>query len=254
MAFFESNNPALNEKTFQKSIEIYDADAVKMTERGTLNKFFLLTLLVIATASITWNAFFQQKDVSLWMIGGGIGGFIVALILIFNPSKAAFLAPVYALLEGFFVGGASAMYNSRFDKIAPGIVFQAVVITFGTVIAMFLLYRFQIIKVTDKFRSMVFTATLGLVFFYGIAFVLRLFHINIPFLHEGSTIGILFSLFVIGLASMNLIMNFDRIEQGVAMGAPKYMEWYGAFGLIVVIIWLYLEILQLLAKMNSRRN
>jgi uncharacterized YccA/Bax inhibitor family protein len=252
MAIFKTSNPAFSDKVFQKSMEVYDIDALKMTERGTLNKFFLLSLLVIASASVTWSAYFQGANVFPWMLIGGIGGFIIALILIFNPSKASFLAPVYALLEGVFVGGASAVYNHAFDKTAPGIVFQAVVLTFGTVIAMFLLYRFKIIKVTDRFRSIVFTATLGVMLFYVIAFILRLCHIDIPFLHEGSTMGILFSLLVIGLASMNLILNFDRIEQGVAMGAPKYMEWYGAFGLIMVIIWLYLEILNLLAKLNSR--
>jgi uncharacterized YccA/Bax inhibitor family protein len=252
MALFKTSNPALTDKVFDRSMQVYDADALKMTERGTLNKFFLLTVLVIAAASITWSAYFDGKDVTTWLLAGGIGGFIVALILIFNPSKAAFLAPVYALLEGVFVGGISAMYNHAFDKTAPGIVFQAVVLTFGAVIAMFLLYRFRIIKVTEQFKSIVLTATLGVMFFYLIAFGLSFFHIDIPFLHQGSTIGILFSLFVVGLASMNLILNFDRIEKGVEMGAPRYMEWYGAFGLIMVIIWLYMEILSLLSKLNSR--
>jgi len=252
MAIFKTSNPALTDKAFQKSVEVYDMNAVKMTERGTLNKFFLLSLLVIGSASFTWSAYFQGRDVFPWMLVGLIGGFIVAMILIFNPLKAAFLAPIYALLEGVFVGGASAVYNHAFDKTAPGIVFQAVVLTFGTVLAMFALYRFKIIKVTEKFKSIVITATMGVVLFYIIAFILRLCHIDIPFLHEGNTIGILFSLFVVGLASMNLILNFDRVEQGVAMGAPRVMEWYGAFGLVMVIIWLYLEILNLLAKMNRR--
>jgi uncharacterized YccA/Bax inhibitor family protein len=252
MAIFKTSNPVLTDKAFEKSIQVYNADVIKMTAHGTLNKFFLLSLLVIGSASVTWSAYFQGKNVYPWMLVGGIGGFIVALILTFNPTKGSFLAPLYALLEGVFVGGASAVFNYVFAKSAPGIIFQAVGITFGTVIAMFFLYRFQIIKVTDKFRSIVFTATMGVIIFYVIAFVLRLVHVDIPFLHEGSTMGILFSLFVIGLASMNLILAFDRVQKGVEMGAPKYMEWYSAFGLILVIIWLYLEILSLLAKLNSR--
>lgn len=254
MAIFKTSNPVLTDKAFEKSVQVYDADVVKMTERGTLNKFFLLSLLVIASASFTWSAYFQGKDVMPWMLVGVIGGFIVALILIFNPTKAPFLAPLYALLEGVFVGAASAVFNYAFAKSAPGIIFQAVGITFGVIIAMFLLYRFQVIKVTDKFKSIVLTATLGVMIFYVIAFVLRLIHIDIPFLHQGSTMGILFSLFVIGLASMNLILAFDRVQKGVEMGLPRYMEWYCAFGLIMVIIWLYIEILNLLAKLNSNRN
>jgi uncharacterized YccA/Bax inhibitor family protein len=252
MAIFKSSNPVLTDKAFEKSVQAYDGEALKMTVQGTLNKFFLLSLLVIGAASITWSAFFQGRDVTTWMLVGGIGGFIVALVLIFNPSKGAFLAPVYAILEGIFVGAASAYYNYAFQKTAPGIIFQAVGITFGTVIAMFLLYRFQIIKVTEQFKSIVLTATLGVAIFYGIAFVLSLFQVNIPFLHQGSTMGILFSLFVVGLASMNLILAFDRVEKGVSMGVPKYMEWYSAFGLVIVIIWLYLEVLRLLSKIYSR--
>ena len=252
MAIFKSSNPVLTDKAYEKSLQVYDADTLKMTERGTLNKFFLLSLLVMATASLTWSAFFQSKDVIPYILVGGIGGFIIAIVLAFKPAWSGVLAPIYALLEGAFVGGISAYLQFVFQKKAPDMILQAVVITFGVVLAMFALYRFQIIKVTEKFRTIVFTATLGLVFFYLIAWGLSFAHIDIPFLHEGSMVGILFSLFVVGLASMNLIMAFDRVQQGVAMGAPKYMEWYSAFGLIVVIVWLYIEILNLLAKLNSR--
>ena len=129
---------------------------------------------------------------------------------------------------------------------------QAVALTFGTVIAMYILYRTGVIKATERFKSIVFTATAGIAIFYLIAMVLRMFSINIPFLHEGSMIGILFSVFVVAIAALNLILDFDRIEQGVAMGAPKYMEWYGAFGLLVTIVWLYIEILRLLGKLNKK--
>ncbi|HSC37163.1 MAG TPA: Bax inhibitor-1/YccA family protein [Chitinophagaceae bacterium] len=252
MAIFKSSNPVLTDKAFEKSMTVYDADVVKMTEKGTLNKFFLLSLLVMATAALTWSAYFQGKDVWPYILVGAFGGFICAVVLAFKPKLASILGPIYALLEGAFVGGVSAYYQFAFQKQAPGIVMQAVVITFGVVIAMFLLYRFQIIKVTEKFKAIVITATVGLIFFYLIAWGLSFAHIDIPFLHEGSALGIGFSLLVIGLASMNLIMAFDRVEKGVAMGAPKYMEWYSAFGLVVVIVWLYIEVLNLLGKLNSR--
>ena len=252
MAIFKSGNPALSEKSFAKSTQVYDADVVKMTERGTLNKFFLLSLLVIATASLTWSAYYQGKDVTAWIWGGAIGGLIAAIVMAFKPMWASFLAPVYALFEGAFVGGISAYYNFAFEKVAPGIVMQAVGLTFGAVIAMFLLYRFRVIKATEKFKSIMFVATAGIAFFYLIAIVLRMFGIDIPFIHEGSMLGIGFSVLVVGIAALNLILDFDMIENGVAMGAPKYMEWYGAFGLLVTIVWLYIEILRLLSKLSSK--
>ncbi|MFT3937042.1 MAG: Bax inhibitor-1/YccA family protein [Chitinophagaceae bacterium] len=254
MAIFKSGNPALNEKTFQQSVVINETEV--MTERGTLNKFFLLFLLVMATASITWNAFSQGKDVTSWLWIGLIGGFITAIVLMFKPVWASFLTPVYALFEGAFIGGVSAIYNFAFKDAATtatgGIVMQAVGLTFAVVIAMFALYRFRIIKATETFKSVIITATAGIAIFYLLAIVLRLFHIDMPLIHSSGTLGIVFSLVVVCIAALNLILDFDRIEQGVAMGAPKYMEWYGAFGLLVTIVWLYLEILRLLAKLNRR--
>jgi uncharacterized YccA/Bax inhibitor family protein len=251
MALFKSGNPALNEKVFQNSVSVSGADA--MTERGTLNKFFFLSLMVMASASFTWKAVNEGKDVTIWMIGGAIGGFIVALIIANKREWSSYLAPLYGLLEGVFIGGLSAVVNAAFAKSYPGIVMQAVVLTFGAVIAMFLLYRFRIIKATEKFKAVVFTATAGIAIFYLLAMLLRLFHVDIAFLHEGSVMGIVFSLFVVVIASLNLILDFDMIEQGTAMGAPKYMEWYCAFGLMVTIVWLYVEILRLLTKIASRR-
>jgi uncharacterized YccA/Bax inhibitor family protein len=236
---------------FQNTITLPGAGV--MTERGTLNKFFMLFLLVMASASLTWKAFYDGVNVMPWMLGSAILGFIVALVVIFKNQWAAYLTPVYALLEGVFLGAISATYNNAFAKSAPGIVTQAVLLTFGTVIAMYLLYRFRVIKVTDKLRSIIFTATAGIAIFYLLAMVLRLFHVDIAFLHEGSLLGIGFSLVVVVIAAMNLLLDFDMIEKGVAAGAPKYMEWYGAFGLLVTIVWLYLEILRLLAKLADRR-
>lgn len=251
MAIFRSGNPALNENVFQNPIDISGQGT--MTERGTLNRFFFMSLMVMAAASFTWSAFYQGKDVMPWMVGGAIGGFIVALVIIFKKEWSGYLAPAYGLLEGVFLGGLSAIVNAAFAKSYPGLVMQAVVLTFGTVIAMFVLYRFRIIKATEKFKSVVFTATAGIAIFYLLAMVLRLFSIDIPFLHEGSTLGIVFSLVVVTIAALNLILDFDMIEKGVAMGAPKYMESYCAFGLMVTIVWLYIEILRLLMKLASRR-
>lgn len=250
MAILKSGNPALNDKTFEVGYALSDSEV--MTERGTLNKFFLLCVLVIAAASCTWTAANDGKDITSWIWIGALGGLGVAIVTIFKPVWSSFLAPLYALLQGLFVGGISVTYNHIFDKFAPGIIMQAVALTFGTVIAMFLLYRFRVIKATERFKSVIMIATGGIAIFYLISMGLRFFNIDIGFLHEGSTLGIVFSLVVVGVAALNLILDFDRIETGVSMGAPKYMEWYGAFGLIVTIVWLYLEILRLLAKLNSR--
>jgi len=250
MAILKSGNPALNDKTFQTDFSLSGAEV--MTERGTLNKFFLLCVLVIAAASCTWSAANDGKDITSWIWIGMLGGLGVAIATVFKPVWSPFLAPVYALLEGLFVGGISVTYNHVFDKMAPGIVMQAVALTFGTVIAMFFLYRFRVIQATEKFKSVIMIATGGIAIFYLISLGLRFFNVNIGFIHEGSTMGIIFSLVVVAVAALNLILDFDRIDTGVAMGAPKYMEWYGAFGLIVTIVWLYLEILRLLSKLNSR--
>ncbi len=249
MAIFKSGNPALN--VFQNTVSIPGEGT--MTETGTLNKFFLLFLLVMGSASLTWKAFYDGVNVMPWMIGSAILGFIVAIAITFKKEWAAYLTPVYGLLEGVFLGGISAVYNNVFAKSAPGIITQAVLLTFGAVIAMFILYRLRVIKATEKFKSIIFVATAGIAIFYGLSIVLRMFGIDIPFIHEGSTMGIAFSLFVVAIAALNLILDFDMIEKGVAAGSPKYMEWYGAFGLLVTIVWLYLEILRLLAKLSSRR-
>ena len=250
MAIFKSGNPALSEKRFEQSMVI-DQDQT-MTARGTLNKFGFLFLMVMATAVFSWNSFFGGKDVTSYMWIGAIGGLITALVIIFKQTWAPYLAPAYALFEGLFVGSISAIYQNAFGAAAPSIIMQAVLLTFGTVIAMYLLFTFRIIKATEKFKSVIFMATAGIAVFYLISMVLRMFGMNIPFIHEGSLIGIGFSVFVVAIAALNLILDFDMIEKGTEMGAPKYMEWYCAFGLLVTIVWLYLEMLRLLSKLSSR--
>lgn len=251
MSLFKSGNPALNEKAFSKSLSL--PDAAVMTVKGTLNKFGILFLLTMATAGLAWKMFYSGVDVTTYMWVCVFGALGVALVIAFKMPLAAYLAPVYALLKGFAVGAISAYYNYAFAKVAPDIITQAVTLTFGVVIAMYALYRFNIIRATPLFKKIIITATLGIAVFYLIAIGLHFANIDIPFLHEGSNFGIIFSLIVVGLAAMNLILDFDLIENGAKAGAPKYMEWYGAFGLLVTIVWLYLEILRLLSKLSSRK-
>jgi uncharacterized YccA/Bax inhibitor family protein len=224
-----------------------------MTVRGTLNKFGFLFLMVMGTAFYSWKEFFEGGNVQPLLWTGAIGGLIVALVITFKKEWAPYLAPAYALLEGLFVGAISAYYDYAFAEKAPFIIITAVGLTFGTAIAMYLLYSFRIIRATEKFRAIIFTATVGIAIFYLITMVLRMFGMDVPFIHEGSTFGIIFSLFVVGIAALNLILDFDMIERGAESGAPKYMEWYGAFGLLVTIVWLYLEILRLLSKLSGRK-
>lgn len=250
MAIFKSGNPALSEKRFEASLT--GAGTETMTERGTMNKFIFLFFLLMASALLTWKAHFEGVNVFPWVIGSAIVGLILALVTSFRPQYGQYTVPAYGLVEGVFVGGISAVYSDAFSEVAPGLVMQAVALTFGTVIAMYVLYRTGVIKATQRFKSIVFTATAGIAVFYLIALVLRLFGVELAFLHEGSLLGIGFSLFVVAIAALNLILDFDMIENGVKMGAPKYMEWFGAFGLMVTIIWLYIEILRLLSKLSSR--
>jgi uncharacterized YccA/Bax inhibitor family protein len=188
------------------------------------------------------------------MLVGAIGGLIAAIAISFKPNWAPYLAPLYGLLEGLFLGAISAVINDAMSEKYPNIVMQAVGLTFGVAIAMFLLYNFGVIKATEKFKSIVFSATLGIAVFYGITMLLRLFGVQMEFMNfgNGSLLGIGISLFVVAIAALNLIMDFDMIEQGAERGAPKFMEWYGAFGLLVTIVWLYIEILKLLSRLASR--
>jgi uncharacterized YccA/Bax inhibitor family protein len=252
MALFNSSNPTLTEKTFRKSLAL--PGAATMSFRGTLNKFGMLFILVMATAFYVWNEASVGNNVQGYVMGGAIGGLVLALIIIFKQQWAPVLAPAYALAEGLLVGGISAIYNDAFAAVAPGIVMQAVTLTFGTAIAMYFLYSFGIIKVTQRFKSIMFAAMGGILLFYLITFVLSLFGVPVTGLHQGSLLSIGISIAITAIAALSLLLDFDRIEQGVAMGAPKQMEWFAAFGLLVTMVWLYVEILRLLGNIYGRRD
>lgn len=254
MSLFKSGNPTLSEKMFRKSLDqSYDGT---MTARGAINKFGFLLFMVLGGAAFTWNLFYtgQPSLMTTMMFTGMIGGLIVALITIFKQSWSPFLAPAYGILEGLFLGAVSAMINDAFADKYPGIVMQAVGLTFGVAIAVFLLYNFRVIKATQRFKSIIMSATMGIALFYLITWILRMFNVDMPFMYNSSPLGIGISLFVCAIAALNLILDFDMIERGQEMGAPKYMEWYGAFSLLVTIVWLYIEILKLLSRLASSRN
>jgi len=244
-------NPALNAKTFTGLARPVDSTQV-MTIQGTVNKTALMMVILLAAASFTWGKFFETGNpaaVSTWIMVGVFGGFVVALVTVFKKTWSPLTAPVYALLEGLFLGGLSAVFEARF----PGIVIQAVALTFGTLIALLAAYRSGMIKATENFKLGVFAATGGIALVYIATMVLGFFGIRMPFIHDSGLFGIGFSLFVVVIAALNLVLDFDFIENGASSGAPKYMEWYAAFGLMVTLIWLYIEILRLLAKLRSRR-
>ncbi len=253
MSLFKSGNPALAEKRFRDTV-LDDVVTYEnaMTVRGTLQKFGFLMIMVLGTALYSWKEFASGGNTMPLILVGAFGGLIIAIILTFKKEWSPFLAPAYALLEGLFVGAISAYYNYVFAAKAPFIIMNAVGLTLACAVAMYLLYSFKIIQATQKFKAIVMTATAGIGIFYLLTWVLSFFGVSLPFLHEGSLMGIGFSLFIVAIAALNLILDFDMIEQGAALGAPKYMEWYGAFGLLVTIVWLYLEILRLLSKLSSR--
>ena len=240
-----TGNPALGDNTFTTVGRVARADEA-MTIQGTANKAILLLLCVLVTASWIWSM--NPEAVTPWVLVGAIGGFIVALVTIFKQTWAPVTAPLYALLEGLVIGGVSAMFEAQF----PGIVIQAAGLTLGTCLALLLAYKSRLIRATENFKLGVVAATGGIALFYLITIVLGFFGIRIPLLYSNGWMGIGFSLFVVVIAALNLVLDFDFIEQGAAQGAPKYMEWYGAFGLMVTLIWLYLEMLRLLAKLRSR--
>ena len=254
-----SGNPVLKDSTFLDlgSGAVVSRDAGAMTLNGTVNKTGFLLLLTVVTATFAWSqALITGPDgqpvpapgLMVYMLGGAIGGLVLALITAFKKTWAPVTAPLYALVEGFFLGAISALYNHLYE----GIVFQAVLLTFGTLFALLFAYRSGLVRATENFKLGVMAATGGIFLVYLASMVLRLFGINIPFIHDSGLIGIGFSLFVVVIAALNLVLDFDFIETGVEQGAPKYMEWYGAFGLVVTLVWLYVEFLRLLAKLQSR--
>ena len=255
MALMKTSNPALGENTFRNLAGAgYGGSTdvtTSMTLNGTVNKTGILLICAIATAAWTWHLFLQSHDyadVMPLMLVGLIGGLIFAMVTIFKKEWSPITAPIYALLEGLVLGGISAALELRF----PGIAMQAVALTFGTLFVLLLAYRSGLIKVTQKFRMGIIAATGGIMVFYLLEMLLSFFGIRFMAINGSGVIGIGFSLFVVAIAALNLVLDFDFIEQGVQFGAPKYMEWYGAFGIMVTLVWLYLEILRLLSKMRSR--
>lgn len=249
MRFTKSSNPVLNEKIFYSARN--ESYSESMTVNGTINKIGLSLFFLVAAASYTWGLFTSSGDTAVimpWLIGGAIGGLIFALITSFKPVWAPYTAPIYALLEGLMLGGLSAMMNSYY----PGIVVQAVGLTFATLFAMLFAYKSGIIKVTQKFKAGVVAATGGIFIFYMLNWILSMFGFGLNIANNSSLLSIGISLFVVVIAALNLVLDFDFIEKGAKSGAPKYMEWYGAFGLMVTLVWLYVELLRLLSKLANR--
>lgn len=249
-----SGNPALNQNTFLDvgSGEVVSRDPGQvMTLNGTVNKTGLLLLIAVATAAYTWSLYDPMNPgvVMPWAIGGAIGGFILALVTVFKKTWSPVTAPLYAAVEGLFLGAISSIFEAQF----PGIVMQAVMLTLGVLAALLMAYKSGLVRATENFKLGVVAATGGIALLYLVNMGLRLFGFEgFGFIHESSAMGIAFSAFVVVIAALNLVLDFDFIESGAEAGAPKYMEWYGAFGLVVTLVWLYLEILRLLAKLQSR--
>ena len=245
----ETSNPVFQDSTFRPSPYAIPGEA--MTVNGTIHKTGILLLCVLATSLWTWNRFYTggPEAIGGLILVGAIGGFVMALVTTFKKEWSPFTSPIYALLEGLALGGISAFSELRW----PGIAVQAVMLTFGTCGCMLLLYRSGVVRATDKFKAGILAATGGIALIYVASFFLGFFSIQIPGIFGNGLIGIAFSFVVVGIAALNLVLDFDFIEQGAANGVPKYLEWFAAFGLMVTLIWLYLEILRLLSKLRSRR-
>ena len=246
-----SNNPFFKNKTFTNTsaaVEVHEAKVIDrnetMTVSGTINKSFLMLILLIASAAITWT----MANPIVFAIGGAIVGFILVLIAAFKPQYSGFLAPGYAIFEGLFIGGISSIFEDMY----PGIVIQAVSCTFVTFMVCFGLYKYEIVKVTERFKSVVLAATLAIATYYLISWLLSMFTSFQPVHHGNSMFSIGISAFVIVIAALNLFLDFDQIEKGVQQKMPKYMEWYGAMGLMITLVWLYIEFLRLLSKLNRK--
>ncbi len=254
-------NPAFNDQFFNAS-EVVSSPSQTMTVQGTVYKTGILLFLATLTAIFIWRKFsiaiaglpaeealsVGTQAVIPWVIGGGIAGFVLALISMFAKKVVPFTAPLYALAQGLLLGGISAIFEMRY----PGIVAPAIGLTFGTLMVMLMAYTTRLIRVTDKFRSGIIMATGAICLVYLVSFALNLFGMSVPYIHSSGLIGIGFSVVVVVIASLNLLLDFDFIEQGAAAGLPRNMEWYGAFALMVTLVWRYLEILRLLAKLRDR--
>lgn len=237
-----SGNPTLGEKTFQQLGKTHASEQT-MTVSGTINKCGILFLILMLGASISW---ISPSQTFMW--GGAIGGFILAMVTIFKKEWSPITAPIYAGLEGLFLGAISVMYEQAYG----GIVYNAVLLTLGVFAAMLIAYQSGLIKVTKQFRMGVVAATGGIFLVYMASFILGFFGINVGLIQGSGLMGIGFSLIIVGVAALNLVLDFDMIEKGAKANAPKYFEWYTSFGLMVTLVWLYIEILRLLSKLQRR--
>jgi len=245
-----SGNPVLNEKTLYGQTRPAARDE-RMTLQGAINKSFLLLVVLLASALWPWSQYLATGDaatVSTSILIGVFGGLVVGLIITFKATTAPYLAIPYAALEGLAMGGFSALLERKY----PGIAIQAVGLTFGVLGVLLAAYSMRLIRATQQFRAIVVGATGAIALLYLVTMVLGLFHVTVPVLNDSTPLGIIVSLVICGVAAMNLVLDFDMVESGVAKGAPRYMEWYCAFGLMVTLVWLYLEILRLLSKLRSR--
>lgn len=243
---FRSGNPTLKADTFT-GVRAFGERT--MTLEGSVNKTGISIVVLIATAALQWNGAFGEA-MPVAMLAGLVGGFVVALVTVFKKEWSPVTTPLYAALEGLALGGISLAFEARY----PGIVMNAVGLTFGTLAALLLAYRSGLVRATENFKLGIFAATGGIALLYLVSMVMGFFGKSIPFIHGSGLIGIGFSVVVVAIAALNLVLDFDFIERGAESGAPKYMEWYAAFGLLVTLVWLYLEILRLLAKLQGRRR
>ena len=262
---FRTSNPALRASVYENAVRSAGSTDV-MTINGAIGKTGILLAIAFITAAVSWDRFYTaQAPQSAIMIGLGcaIAAFIAAMVTIFKPTAAPVSAPIYAALEGVFLGTISAIYASQMaapnpqtgqaSPLGPGIVINAILLTFGVLACMLLAYRSGLIRATEKFKIGIIAATGAIFLVYFVSMIMNLFgSAGIPMIYSSGPVGIGFSLLVVAIAALNLIMDFDFIERGAEYGAPKYMEWYGAFGLMVTLVWLYLEILRLLSKLNRR--
>lgn len=249
MAFLRGGNPAFNEQTYEGLPQVAGGEG--MTVGGTIRKTALLLATSFVTAAWAWWKLSSLNNPAPMQTGMFIAigvAFIISMILVFRKQLAPWLAPLYAAAQGVAMGVISAY----FESVYPGIVSQAMLLTFLIFAVMLTLYQTRIIRVTQRFRAILTTAIAAVMVYYLLAWVLSYFRIEVPFLHSNGIAGIVFSLIVVVLASLSFLLDFDLIEQGAEQGAPVWMEWYAAFGLLVTLIWLYLEILRLLSKLNSR--
>ena len=243
-------NPALNAGTFANVRSFTTTDP--MTIQGTVNKTGFLLFLLVLSAGYVWYLFTKTANPAMitpYILVGTLGGLVAALVTVFKKTWSPVTVPLYAVLEGLALGGISAFFEAQF----PGIVMQAVGLTFGTLFALLIAYKSGFIKATENFKLGVVAATGGIALLYFVTFILGFFKVNISFMHDSSPLSIGISVFVVIIAALNLVLDFDFIEKGAESGAPKYMEWYASFGLLVTLVWLYLEILRLLAKMQKRK-